>query len=796
MIGNAVVFAAATAYFLLFRSYGFQLEDEGNILLLLQRVVEGQRPYLDFHTGYTPGFYALGEAVFRTFGGTTESVRLVLALNNALCASLLYSLARRATGRWTAALAPLLWVLFLPVFSGEFASFNVPYPAWFATLAWLVTAEVLTRWVRTRSVAWLFAAGLTAAGAFSMKLNAGAFSIAAATFVVTMTASTRSRLDNASARGAALLMALGVVAAFGAVWRISDGLVHLAPLLILAGGVAGPLTGRLADRTAESTPGATRALLSLYIGFALPTAYWALPLLYELGLHSFLEEVLLLGSGAADLYYTGHPPPETLALALCLALITFAGAGRLVRAGRLKPAIPCVAGGIAAALGAAALSRAPMPESFATSILFQLENAAFWLVPVVNVSGIVWLLRSASSEDDRDFAFLAVLVPAAVAMYWQLFPRTDFAHVMIAAPLSIVLGVVMLGRVLRDWENAAWPAALSGPLIVRSLAVCGVTALLAIAIPERVSGALECVFNSKAQLANARARVCLQTGATDEIEELAAVTAYLERVAERGENVLGFPALASVVFLAGQSSPLPHDYWYPGRPSREEEAAMIVALEANPPRYVVTINDGWTFFHEAPAYFSDLREFVTARYGLVGRFGRFDVLALGAPEETLVVGMGPIRQASAEDVAIPLMAARRQVARRWMRSLTVAEVSAARLRSDATGAVLQLRAIRDGGDLRTAAWILEGFDRPQSRVRTAAIEAMAAVVRRFRAASYRWADDLKPEDYRPYLTPVQDEIGKLEDDGDERVRQFGRALAGILRSRAPVGANVDSEGRI
>ena len=42
MIGNAVVFAAATAYFLLFRSYGFQLEDEGNILLLLQRVVEGQ----------------------------------------------------------------------------------------------------------------------------------------------------------------------------------------------------------------------------------------------------------------------------------------------------------------------------------------------------------------------------------------------------------------------------------------------------------------------------------------------------------------------------------------------------------------------------------------------------------------------------------------------------------------------------------------------------------------------------------------------------------------------------------
>ena len=141
--------------------------------------------------------------------------------------------------------------------------------------------------------------------------------------------------------------------------------------------------------------------------------------------------------------------------------------------------------------------------------------------------------------------------------YWQLFPRTDFAHVMIAAPLSIVVGVVLLGRILRDWETGEWPAPLSGALVVRSLAVCGVTALLAIAIPERVSGALECVFNSKAQLANARARVCLQTGVTDEIEELAAVTAYLERVAERGENVLGFPALASVCLL--YTSPSPRD---------------------------------------------------------------------------------------------------------------------------------------------------------------------------------------------------------------------------------------------
>ena len=101
MIATVAVFAVAAAYFVLFLSYGFQLEDEGNILFLLDRTVRGQQPYIDFHTGYTPGFFAIGDAVYRVLGASTNAVRLAVAVNNAACAAGLYALARSAAGAWT-----------------------------------------------------------------------------------------------------------------------------------------------------------------------------------------------------------------------------------------------------------------------------------------------------------------------------------------------------------------------------------------------------------------------------------------------------------------------------------------------------------------------------------------------------------------------------------------------------------------------------------------------------------------------------------------------------------------------
>ena len=121
------VFAAALLYFLLFVGYGFQPEDEGALLFWLERVARGQFPYVDFHTGYTPGYFYFGAGLLELVGHHANRLRVVVDVANAATAASLYVLARPLAGSALALVAPALWVAFLPVYPGEFASFNVPY---------------------------------------------------------------------------------------------------------------------------------------------------------------------------------------------------------------------------------------------------------------------------------------------------------------------------------------------------------------------------------------------------------------------------------------------------------------------------------------------------------------------------------------------------------------------------------------------------------------------------------------------------------------------------------------------
>ena len=53
-----------------------------------------------------------------------------------------------------------------------------------------------------------------------------------------------------------------------------------------------------------------------------------------------------------------------------------------------------------------------------------------------------------------------------------------------------------------------------------------------------------------------------------------------------------------------------------------------------PPRFIVTLNDGWTFFIDSPAYFLAARAFAVEGYTLVARFGPY----VGLHEARLKVG--------------------------------------------------------------------------------------------------------------------------------------------------------------
>jgi hypothetical protein len=343
----------------------------------------------------------------------------------------------------------------------------------------------------------------------------------------------------------------------------------------------------------------------------------------------------------------------------------------------------------------------------------------------------------------------------------------------------VVLATALLARVLAWWTRG--PRVLGVPTAV---AVHGaVAAVVAVAVLARIVPALDGWWRSRAQptllVDSPTIGVRTDPSAADDLTAFGLATRFLESQTTPGESVLAFPALTSLLFGARLASPVPHDYWYPGRPDEADERAMVATLRASPPRFVVTLNDGWTFFHGAPPYFLAARAFVVERYTLVARFGRFDVLARrdvapSLPRERFTpVGSGA-------DVVESDLVRRREAARRWMASLTVEEATHARLEDDPRSAVLRLRAIRDGGDLRTVGWLLAGYGSSHPRVHEEAVAVMGWLATTFPATRFRWADDFDPAAWRPYLEPYRARVAALASAPDERARDFAAVVATVL----------------
>src|SRR5437870_3755338 len=320
----AVGLVAAT-YFASFVSYGIYLEDEGLLLHQIARTARGETPFIDFHTGYSPGTFYLNAVLFRLFGESVLPLRGVLVVVNAAAIALLFGLARPLAGGLLAAVAAFGYLAFLPSFVGEFASFNIPYPAWYAGAAWLATQAALDRYLVRGGRTTLVLAGVFAGLAFSFKQNAGVLAILACGLTQSVLAAGEGDQDRILARPLLVLGGLALIVLLG------FDLSSLAAVMILGA----PLTlivGRLV-RVRARMPHPDRlhtAVALVAAGAAVPILPWVVYFLARLGPRAFVHDVLLVGAHYEIIYAVQYPMPTGwISLWPVLGALTLAGVGAL-----------------------------------------------------------------------------------------------------------------------------------------------------------------------------------------------------------------------------------------------------------------------------------------------------------------------------------------------------------------------------------------------------------------------------------------------------------------------------------
>src|SRR6266852_57772 len=78
-----------------------------------------------------------------------------------------------------AVIPALGYVALMPVYRGEFATFNIPYPSWYVALTALTSTLALLRFFADGRLRWVLVAGVLAGIGCAFKPNSGVFNLAA-----------------------------------------------------------------------------------------------------------------------------------------------------------------------------------------------------------------------------------------------------------------------------------------------------------------------------------------------------------------------------------------------------------------------------------------------------------------------------------------------------------------------------------------------------------------------------------------------------------------------------------------
>lgn len=601
------------------RLYGFDPTDEGVQLVQVDRVLAGERPQIDFETSYTPGYFGFHAGLLRATGGGLVATRTFGVLLQAATVGLGASLAAAWGGIASAVVTALLATGFLLPFSMRSgAPFNVPYPGWLAMPCALVAQAAAARLAMLRAgearlprdavleaLPWALLAGLSSGAAFSIKPNAGLLALAGA--AVAATAGWQGR-----GVAGAVLSWLVRGAALAATWlllrsglEVFTAIAFGLPVLLA---VLRPPPPGVHDDEAESSSRLVAPLLAdlfaLATGFLLPILPWASRLVASVGLAEAIGRVLHLDGSVVRAYAVPieAPGPGTFALAAGIAAAALFAARDAGRA-RLVPWV-IVAGMVAATLAIRATGVGPRVAA---------ENAWSWAGPLLLAIGS--LVPASGLRGVRERA----LVAFAALYQLQVFPRVDLIHVAMSAPPVLLAAAVVASRLAE--------VPLAAARRPRTL-VAGTVALAAVLAGGRaLPTMLERLREPMVPLdLGPRAPLVVAQRHAGEYDGLSRTVREVRRRSRPGEPLFAFPDLPGIGFLAGRPTPWTWLYFVPGRPSREDQGAILAELERSPPAVVVLDANPEPAFAGAEAYYDRIAEHLSRGWVAVATHGDATVL--------------------------------------------------------------------------------------------------------------------------------------------------------------------------
>ncbi len=635
------VFLVGMAYFSLFLDYGMNFEDEGTLLYQFDRIAGGQEPYRDLHVGYTLGVYYVHSFLQGLFDNSVVPGRLLLALMNSTTMACLALIGMRMAGPMVGVVAALFYMSLPPVYTGNFASFNTPYPVWYNLAFWTTGLVCTQRFALYGSIRWLVAAGLAAGFGFFFKPNVGLFQLAASMMIVLSAVppgagGPSSELVRRLQKPWWWLVWASVLFGLFVVFAGSAGRREVVMLILPALACAVLVLWR--SRTVAPVDGApnivvaSACLTGAFLAVNLP---WLGYFLSTMPLDRFIVRVMFVASGFEQYFFRPHP----LVWFSCWLTIAAAAAAavgpRLVRSAGLRATTVAFAGGaVAAVLFILVAVTSPMPKGLVDAVMSQFQEKIFgvtigvhWVLLCAWVFG---LYRARPERERRESTLgISVLSIGSIFLYLQVYPRSDIMHWVTSAPVTMTGAVVLLGLAAKNWSQGAGPlrrAAMQALFLAPVVFVAILRVSPGIATVVDVEG-MRPVRPPAIELRSERAPIWMNVGRAQKYESLSQLIAFLHDKTEPDEKVFTFPSLDVVSFLAGRDNPTRHGYFFPRWPGHEVEAEVLAVLEERPPRFAVVLHEHSLFFSNAPVFYYALGEFLEKNYHPHVQIGRYAVLA-------------------------------------------------------------------------------------------------------------------------------------------------------------------------